>query len=76
MIYLAIIGLIASVISAFYYLRIVKTMYFDDQKDKFDDVETLGIKFSILVSSLIILFYFISPSFILEFVEVASKIIN
>ena len=42
----------------------------------FDDVETLGIKFSILVSSLIILFYFISPSFILEFVEVASKIIN
>ena len=76
MIYLAIIGLIASVISAFYYLRIVKIMYFDDQKNKFDDVETLGIKFSILVSSLIILFYFISPSFILEFVEVASKIIN
>ena len=30
--YLAVLGVLASVISAFYYLRIIKVMYFDDLK--------------------------------------------
>ena len=30
---LAIIGLLATVISAFYYLRIIKGMYFDEKSD-------------------------------------------
>ena len=58
MIYLAIIGLIASVISAFYYLRIVKIMYFDPENEKFDEGSNIGIRFSILFSSIIIIFYF------------------
>ena len=33
---LTVIGLLASVVSAFYYLRIVKLMYFDEAVDKFD----------------------------------------
>jgi NADH-quinone oxidoreductase subunit N len=33
---LAIVGLLASVVSAFYYLRIVKLMYFDEPLDTFD----------------------------------------
>ena len=33
---LAILGVLASVISAFYYLRIVKIMYFDDAAEPFD----------------------------------------
>ena len=32
LIYLAVLGVIASVISAFYYLRIIKIMYFDDSQ--------------------------------------------
>jgi len=32
---LAIIGLLASVVGAFYYIRIVKIMYFDDEKEGF-----------------------------------------
>ncbi|MBE7731590.1 NADH-quinone oxidoreductase subunit NuoN [Devosia faecipullorum] len=32
---LAVIGMLASAISAFYYLRIVKVMYFDEPKDEF-----------------------------------------
>jgi NADH-quinone oxidoreductase subunit N len=35
---LAIIGVIASVIGAFYYLRVVKVMYFDDPAEAFDPV--------------------------------------
>jgi len=35
---LAVIGMLASAVSAFYYLRIVKTMYFDEPKLKFAGV--------------------------------------
>ena len=31
---LAIIGLLSSVVSAFYYLRIIKIMYFDEEIEK------------------------------------------
>jgi NADH-quinone oxidoreductase subunit N len=33
---LAIIGVVTSVVGAFYYLRIVKVMYFDDPAEKFE----------------------------------------
>jgi NADH-quinone oxidoreductase subunit N len=33
---LAVIGVLASVVSAFYYLRVVKVMYFDEPVDQFD----------------------------------------
>src|SRR5690606_3958288 len=32
---LAVIGMLASAVSAFYYLRVVKTMYFDEPKSTF-----------------------------------------
>ena len=36
---LAIIGLLTTVISAFYYLKIIKTIYFDENKLSFDVVK-------------------------------------
>ena len=41
---LAIIGLLTTVISAFYYLKIIKIIYFDDNKIKFDDVRNVSVK--------------------------------
>ena len=35
---LAVIGVLASVVGAYYYLRIVKIMFFDEAKDKFEPV--------------------------------------
>ena len=35
---LAVIGVLASVVGAYYYLRIIKVMFFDDSKDKFENV--------------------------------------
>ena len=61
---LAIIGLLTTVISAFYYLKIIKIIYFDDNKIKFDEVRNISIKATILVSCLILSLYFISPSII------------
>ncbi len=36
---LAVIGVLASVVGAYYYLRIVKIMFFDDAKDRFQSVK-------------------------------------
>ena len=71
MYYLAIIGLLSTVIAAFYYLRIVKVMYFDSEKEKYDADYTLGLKFTLILSTILILFYFIYPS---KLVEIVSKI--
>ena len=61
---LAIIGLLTTVISAFYYLKIIKIIYFDDNRVKFDDVRNLTIKATIFLSCLFLSLYFISPSII------------
>ena len=71
MYYLAIIGLLAAVISAFYYLRLIKIIYFDQEKEKYDKDHDIGLKVSLTLSTLLILFYFISPS---KLIEIVSKI--
>ena len=62
MYFLAIIGLLTTVVSAFYYLRIVKIIYFDKQKKPFDDNYDLGLKISLIISTILTLTYFIYPS--------------
>ena len=63
---LAIIGLITTVVSAFYYLRIIKIIYFDKPKKPFDESNNLGLKVSLALSSILILVYFIYPSILIE----------
>jgi NADH-quinone oxidoreductase subunit N len=71
MYFLAIVGLLSTVIAAFYYLRIIKIIYFDPEKEKYDQDYSPWLKFSLILSTLLILFYFISPS---QLVEVVSRI--
>ena len=71
MFFLAIVGLLSTVVAAFYYLRLIKIMYFDKEKEKFDTDHSLWLKFSLGVSTLLILAYFIFPS---HLIEVVSKI--
>ena len=68
---LAIIGLITTVISAFYYLRIIKTIYFDAPEEIFESNQNLGLKISLFLSTIIVLVYFIYPSLL---IDVVSKI--
>ena len=71
MYFLAIVGLLSTVIAAFYYLRIIKIMYFDKEKEKYDTDHSLWLKFSLTASTLLILIYFISPS---QLIEIVSRI--
>ena len=71
MFFLAIIGLLSTVIGAFYYLRIIKVIYFDKEKEKYDMDSNIGLKISLTLSTLLILLYFIYPS---KLIEIVSKI--
>ena len=69
MYFLAIVGLISTVISSFYYLRIIKIIYFDTPKEKYDQEQYIGLKISLAVSTLLILLYFIYPSGLINLVS-------
>ena len=71
MYFLAIVGLLSTVVAAFYYLRIIKIMYFDKEKEKYDTDHSLWLKFSLTASTLLILIYFVFPS---QLIEVVSRI--
>tara|TARA_B110000438_G_scaffold300767_1_gene353930 strand:+ start:1913 stop:3325 length:1413 start_codon:yes stop_codon:yes gene_type:complete len=66
---LAIIGLITTVISAFYYLRIIKIIYFDKPKKPFEKDYNLGLKASLTLSSIVILIYFVNPSILNDIIS-------
>ena len=71
MYFLAIVGLLSTVIAAFYYLKIIKVIYFDKEKEKYDTDHNIWLKFSLTLSTFLILFYFIFPS---QIIEIVSKI--
>ena len=71
MYFLAIVGLLSTVVAAFYYLRIIKIIYFDPEKEKYDQDHSPWLKFSLTFSTILILFYFIFPS---QLIEVVSRI--
>tara|TARA_B100001121_G_scaffold283167_1_gene277067 strand:+ start:244 stop:1662 length:1419 start_codon:yes stop_codon:yes gene_type:complete len=69
MFFLAIIGLLATVVAAFYYLRIIKVIYFDNEVDKYDTNHSIGLKLSLILTTVLILIYFIYPNSLIDFVS-------
>ena len=61
---LAVIGLLTTVISAFYYLKIIKTIYFEESGITFDDMKDKTAKVTILISCTVLLTFFLYPSFL------------
>ena len=61
---LAIIGLLTTVISAFYYLKIIKIIYFDESKSSFDQIKNISITGTIFISCAILISFFLYPSFL------------
>ena len=69
MYFLAIVGLISAVVGSFYYLRIIKVMYFDPEKEKYDTDHHFGLKISLLISTIFLLMYFVYPNSLINFVS-------
>ena len=69
---LAIVGLLSTVISAFYYLRIIKIIYFDEIINPFDKIKSLGIGTTVLLSCSILVLFFLYPSILNNIVNILS----
>ena len=67
MYFLAIIGLVTTVISAFYYIRIIKIIYFDEKNIELSRIKNLGVSSAILICCFIISTYFMYPSILNRF---------
>jgi NADH-quinone oxidoreductase subunit N len=69
---LAIIGVVTSVVGAFYYLRIVKVMYFDEPAGSFDRPISPELKAVLVVTAVVTLFFFLLPDPIVGSAEAAA----
>jgi NADH-quinone oxidoreductase subunit N len=69
---LAVTGVLLSVVGAYYYIRIVKIMYFDAAAPRFEPMQ--GILAAVLgVSGLFVLFYFLYPAPLVDGAAAAAK---
>jgi len=69
---LAVIGVLLSVVGAYYYLRIVKIMYVDAPAERFEPMPGL-LAVVLGASGLFILFYFVYPAPLVNVAEAAAK---
>jgi NADH-quinone oxidoreductase subunit N len=69
---LAVIGVLLSVVGAYYYLRIVKIMYFDAPAERFEPMDT-PLAVVLGITGLFILLYFVYPAPLVAFAGAAAK---
>lgn len=69
---LAIVGVITSVVGAYYYLRVVKVIYFDDARPAFDKGDA-GVRTVLLISALFVLVLSFVPAPLFDSAAAAAK---
>ena len=70
---LAVLGVLASVVGAYYYLRIVKIMYFDEPARPFDRDMTWNLKAILTVSSVFVVWFVASGGQIVSIAAASAK---
>jgi NADH-quinone oxidoreductase subunit N len=69
---LAVVGVLASAVAAYYYLRIVKVMYFDEPAPAFDRAP-LALRAVLAVSTLALLLFWVYPAPVMNAATAAAK---
>ncbi len=70
---LAVLGILSSVVSAFYYLRIIKVMFFDEVSDPFDSTVSFEKRVVLLFSMAFIIGFIFYPNFVLNSALIAAE---
>ena len=73
--WIAVIGIIGSVISAYYYLNIIKVMYLDELEESFTIDSKVSMKIILLISSLFILTFIVYADNFINFMSYISRAI-
>ncbi|MAZ76345.1 MAG: NADH-quinone oxidoreductase subunit NuoN [Micavibrio sp.] len=66
LIVLAVLGVLASVVASYYYLRVIKVMFFDEPADKFDSEISLSRKLVIGLSIFVTVLFILNPTPLIE----------
>ncbi|WP_026606671.1 NADH-quinone oxidoreductase subunit NuoN [Methylocapsa acidiphila] len=69
---LAVIGVLSSAVAAYYYLRVVKVMYFDQPAPAFD-APTPALRIVLAATGLLMLFFFAYPGLFISVTTAAAK---
>jgi NADH-quinone oxidoreductase subunit N len=69
---LAVFGVVTSVIGAFYYLRIIKVMYFDEPAPAFDQPIALELKAVLVAAAVLTMFFILYPDPVVGGAQVAA----
>jgi NADH-quinone oxidoreductase subunit N len=72
---LSILGVLTSVVSAFYYLRIVKVMYFDEAVETFDRVQSRAVRVVMVVSTAVVLLFTFMPGPLVTGAKAAAAVL-
>jgi NADH-quinone oxidoreductase subunit N len=72
---LAIIGVLASVIGSYYYLRIIKIMYFDEPAEVFDRTIGREVKIILVGTTLFVTFFIIRPDIVVSGAGTAARML-
>jgi len=69
---LAVIGVLTSVIAAFYYIRIIRVMYFDDIEESLDKPVERELRLVLAATGLFVMLFFLYPSPVLSSAATAA----
>ncbi len=70
---LAVLGIVASVVAAYYYLRIIKVMFFDEPADAFDQGMSFEKRIVLLISIIFIIGFIFRPNTIFDGAMTAAQ---
>jgi len=73
LLWLVIIAVINSVISAYYYLKVVKVMWLDEPKLEVNQKTSIPLGIATVISCLLVLLLGIAPMFLMRLAEIAAK---
>ncbi|HVZ09697.1 NADH-quinone oxidoreductase subunit NuoN [Rhodopila sp.] len=71
---LAVIGVLTSVVGAYYYIRVIKVMYFDPAEEPFDR-RGAGLSFVVAATGLFTAFFFLFPAPVVGAAQAAASVL-
>lgn len=73
LVWLAVVGVVASVIAGYYYIKVVKVMYFDDPARPFDSEVPCLLRLGIGISMAVTLFFCAVPSGLMDQIKLVAQ---
>jgi NADH-quinone oxidoreductase subunit N len=75
LVWLAVAGLLTSVISCYYYLRVVKFMYFDEPQEPLDITMPHGVRAGLYISFAVVVLFFVTPGPLVNSAKMAASVL-